>query len=298
MKRSYLVVAGLALLAFILTFALLSGVVVPKPVVVARLDLTAGTRLTADLLAVRTLPGSAIPDGAYTTLAEAEGKVLTTARVAGDPITAYVAGESTASSGIPAQLSENTVAISIRVDQATGLAGVLRPGQTVSVIAIIDPGVIQQSALQSVTSPVLQEPAVTSSSGVSPTPMPPTPIPQPPVSPAARIVISGLKVLVVPQSFRYEESATTGSSDSFLPARTTVTLQQNSVILLEVPVTPVEIAPGLIASPAELLALLNQTAVIHLVLEPANGLNIRVDAIPAVDLAELYQSITGYQLNP
>lgn len=298
MKRSYIVVAGLALLAFILTFALLSGVVVPKPVVVASTDLTAGTRLTADLLEVRTLPGSAIPDGAYTTLAEAEGKVLTTARVAGDPITAYVAGESTASSGIPAQLSENTVAISIRVDQATGLAGVLRPGQTVSVIAIIDPGVIQQRALQSVTSPVLQESAAASSGGVSTTPMPPTPISQPPVSPAARIVISGLKVLVVPQSFRYEESATTGSSDSFLPARTTVTLQQNSVILLEVPVTPVEIAPGLIASPAELLALLNQTAVIHLVLEPANGLNIRVDAIPAVDLAELYQSITGYQLNP
>lgn len=298
MKRSYIVVAGLALLAFILTFALLSGVVVPKPVVVARLDLTAGTRLTADLLEVRTLPGSAIPDGAYTTLTEAEGKVLTTARVAGDPITAYVAGESTASSGIPAQLADNTVAISIRVDQATGLAGVLRPGQTVSVIAIIDPGVIQQSALQSVTSSVLEAPAAASSGGVSPTPMPPTPIPQPPVSPAARIVISGLKVLVVPQSFRYEESATTGSSDSFLPARTTVTLQQNSVILLEVPVTPVEIAPGLIASPAELLALLNQTAVIHLVLEPANGLNIRVDAIPAVDLAELYQSITGYQLNP
>ena len=103
------------------------------------LDLTAGTRLTADLLEVRTLPGSAIPDGAYTTLAEAEGKVLTTARVAGDPITAYVAGESTASSGIPAQLAENTVAISIKVDQATGLAGVLRPGQTVTVIAIIDP---------------------------------------------------------------------------------------------------------------------------------------------------------------
>jgi Flp pilus assembly protein CpaB len=298
MKRSYIVVAGLALLAFILTFALLSGVVVPKPVVVASTDLTAGTRLTADLLEVRTLPGSAIPDGAYTTLAEAEGKVLTTARVTGDPITAYVAGESSASSGIPAQLSENTVAISIHVDQATGLAGVLRPGQTVSVIAIIDPGVIQQSALQSVTNPALEAPVAASSGGVPPTPMPPTPIPQPPVSPAARIVISGLKVLVVPQSFRYEESATAGSSDSFLPARTTVTLQQNSVILLEVPVTPVEIAPGLIASPAELLALLNQTAVIHLVLEPANGLNIRVDAIPAVDLAELYQCITGYQLNP
>jgi Flp pilus assembly protein CpaB len=304
-RKSYLVIAGLALLAFILTYALLSGVVAPKPVVVAQVDLAAGTRLTADLLEVRSLPANAIPDGAYTTLAEAEGKVLTTARVAGDPITAYVAGES-AASGIPAQLAPNTVAISIKVDQATGLAGVLRPGQTVTVIAIIDPANIQQNSLQSITSPVLEAPAAVRSSGAStalsagatPTPLPPTPTPQPPVSPAARIVITGLKVLVVPQSFRYEETAATGSSDSFLPARTTVSLQQNSVILLEVPVTPVEIAPGLVASPAELLALLNQTAVIHLALEPAAGLTIRVEAVPAVDLAELYQSITGYRLNP
>jgi Flp pilus assembly protein CpaB len=297
MKRSYLVVAGLALLAFILTFALLSGAVVPKPVVVARMDLTAGTRLTADLLEVRTLPGSALPKGAYTTLAQAEGKVLTTARVAGDPITAYVAGESSAASGIPAQLAPNTVAISIKVDQATGLAGVLRPGQTVTIIAIVDPSKIQQNALQSMTSPIQEAPAAPSS-GATPAPLPPTPIPQPPVSPAARIVITGLKVLVVPQSFRYEEIPGTGSSNSFLPASSTVSMQQQSVILLEAPVTPVEIAPGLMASPAELLALLNQTAVIHLALEPANGLTIRVDAVPSIDLAQLYQSITGYQLNP
>jgi hypothetical protein len=131
-----------------------------------------------------------------------------------------------------------------------------------------------------------------------PTPLPPTPTTQPPVSPAARIVITGLKVLVVPQSFQYIETAGTGSSSSFLPAYSSASQQQNSVILLEAPVTPVEIAPGLVASPAELLALLNQTAVIHLALEPADGLTIRVEAVPAVDLAELYQAITGYHLNP
>ena len=297
-RKSYLIIAGLALLAFILTYALFTGVIAPQPVVEARVDLAAGTRLTADVLAVRSLPANAIPKGAYTTLAEAEGKVLTTARVAGDPITAYVAGESAVSSGIPAQLAPNTVAISIKVDQATGLAGVLRPGQTVAVIAIVDPANIQRNSLQSISSPVLGAPAAAPPSGAMPTPLPPTPLPQPPVSPAARIVITGLKVLVVPQSFRYEEAPTTGASSSFLTARTTVSEQQTSVILLEAPVTPVEIAPGLVASPAELLALLNQTAVIHLALEPADGLTIRVEAVPAVDLAELYQAITGYQLNP
>ena len=296
MKRSYIIVGALALLAFILTYALLAGVIAPKSVVEAKVDLAAGTRLTADVLEVKTLPANAIPKGAYTSLAEAEGKVLTTARVAGDPITAYVAGESAVSSGIPAQLAPNTVAISIKVDQATGLAGVLRPGQTVAVIAIVDPATIQRNTLQSITSPVLAVP--TPASGVTPTPLPPTQTPQPPVSPAARIVITGLKVLVVPQSFQYVETAGTGSSSSFLPAYSSASQQQNSVILLEAPVTPVEITPGLVASPAELLALLNQTAVIHLALEPAGGLTIRVEAIPAVDLAELYQSITGYQLNP
>ena len=297
-RKSIFVIAGLALLAFILTYALFDGIIVPRPVVEARVDLAAGTRLTADVLEVKTLPANAIPKGAYTTLTEAEGRVLTTARVAGDPITAYVAGESAVSSGIPAQLAPNTVAISIKVDQATGLAGVLRPGQTVAVIAIVDPAAIQRNSLQSITSTILEASTVPPSSGVTPTPLPPTPTPQPPVSPAARIVITGLKVLVVPQSFQYIETAGNGSSSSFLPAYTSASAQQNSVILLEAPVTPVEVAPGLVASPAELLALLNQTAVIHLALEPASGLTIRVEAVPAVDLAELYQAITGYQLNP
>jgi Flp pilus assembly protein CpaB len=297
-RKSIFVIAGLALLAFILTYALLDGIIVPRPVVEARVDLSAGTRLTADVLEVRSLPANAIPKGAYTTLTEAEGKVLTTARVAGDPITAYVAGESAVSSGIPAQLAPNTVAISIKVDQATGLAGVLRPGQTVAVIAIVDPATIQRNSLQSISSPVLEAPTVPPSSGTTPMPLLPTPTPQPPLSPAARIVITGLKVLVVPQSFQYIETAGTGSSSSFLPAYSSASQQQNSVILLEAPVTPVEVAPGLVASPAELLALLNQTAVIHLALEPADGLTIRVEAVPAVDLAELYQDITGYQLNP
>ncbi len=294
-RKAYLVIVVLAVLAFAITYGLLSGIVAPTPVVVARVDLAAGTRLTADVLEIRTLPRDAIPEGAYTTLEEAEGKVLTTARVTGDPITAYIAGESTASAGIPAQLAPDSVAISIHVDQATGLAGVLRPGQTVSVIAIIDPARIQQNSLQSITS-VLNLPQEEVVNGATPTALPPTPTPQPPASVAARIVITGLNVLVVPQSFRYEEAVSSGS-DTFLTARTTTSLQEDSVILLEAPLTPIEVAPDLLVSPAELLALLDQTAVIHLVLEPANGLSIRIEAVPSIGLAQLYEGITGYDLN-
>ena len=298
MKRSFFIVAGLALGAFVLVYILLESIIQPRPVVVAKTDLAAGTRLTANLLDVRELPAGGVPEGAYKTLEEAEGKVLTTARVSGDPITAYVAGESNAAAGIPAQLALNCVAISIKVDQATGLAGVVRPGQRVTVIGVVDPGQIPQNNLQSLSSPITEPPAV-SISGATPIPPPPTPTPQPPASAAARVVITGLKVLVVPQTFRYEEvPVSDGLSDTFAPARTTSNMQQGSVILLEAPLTPVEVAPGLVVSPAELLALLNQTAVIHLALEPAEGLSIRVEALDAVDLARLYESMTGYSLTP
>jgi hypothetical protein len=109
------------------------------------------------------------------------------------------------------------------------------------------------------------------------------------------VAVSGLKVLVVPQSFRYEEVGTT--SDSYLPARTSTASQSDNVILLQASIVPAEIAPGLPASPAEVLALLNEVATIHMVLEPAAGITFDVNA-PGIDLAKLYEAITGYHLNP
>ncbi len=303
MKKSTFIILGLVLLAGALTYSLLTGVVRPAPVVVARYDLAAGTRLTADVLEVRQIPKGGIPEGAYTALEEVAGKVLTTSRVAGDAITAYVAGENEVSAGIPAQLEPDTVAIAVKVDQATGLGGVLRPGQRVSVIAVLDPGGIQLANQMETT---YSEPLVFREAEIVPvdggwatvTPVP-TATPQPPLSPAARITISSLRVLVVPQSFRYEEvPEVEGEEALFSSARTSMSAQSGSVVLLEVPIRPLEITPGLAASPAELLALLNQVATIHLALEPADGLAITVSSLNAIDLTELYEEITGYSLTP
>jgi hypothetical protein len=110
------------------------------------------------------------------------------------------------------------------------------------------------------------------------------------------VAVSGLKVLVVPQNFRYEE-VSPSSSDGYLPARTTSASQTDNVILLQASILPTEIAPGESASPAEVLALLNDVASIHMVLEPASGVKFNVNA-PGVDLAKLYEAITGYSLVP
>ena len=69
------------------------------------------------------------------------------------------------------------------------------------------------------------------------------------------------------------------------------------MILLQASILPTEIAPGVSASPAEVLALLNDVATIHMVLEPASGVTFDINA-PGIDLAKLYEAITGYKLVP
>jgi Flp pilus assembly protein CpaB len=123
MKKSLLIILGLAALAGGLTVSLLTFYVQPATIVTAGRDLAAGTRLTADLLNESRVPKGAVPQGAFSSAEQAVGLVLTADRVGGDAITSYVAGDSTAAAGIPAQLAPDHVAIAVNVDQATGLAG-------------------------------------------------------------------------------------------------------------------------------------------------------------------------------
>ncbi|MGD0613265.1 MAG: Flp pilus assembly protein CpaB [Anaerolineales bacterium] len=304
MKNSKLwIVILLALIVVVAVYSVLVSTIKPVAVVVAKQDLNAGTQLTGDLVEVKSLPSGGLPKGTYSSVAEVVGKTLVVARVAGDPITSYVLGDSSTASGIPAMLDPNTVAIAVRVDQATGLGGVLRPGQLVTVIGILDPSeILAGQSLTVASSPVPVLAPTLSAAALSglPTALPsPTPTSAPPPSAAARITLTGLKVLVVPQSFRYEESVSATGSDSgaFLPAQTNTEQQNNNVVLLEASILPTEIAPGVMASQAETLALLNDKATICLVLDPASGIQPDVKA-QGVNLAEIYQAITGLKLQP
>jgi len=299
MSSSILIIA-IAVLAVLMTYAALNATVRPVQVVVAAQDLNAGTQLTSDVLQVKTVPRGGLPPGTFANVSDLAGKTLMVARVAGDPITSYTVGDMGAESGIPAMLDPNTVAIAVRVDQATGLAGVLRPGQLVTVIGVINPSAISQGQAGELV-PTAQGPASASTPGAFILTPAPTATPQEPVSPAARVAVSGLKVLMVPQSFRYQEVAASSSSSTnvsaFSPAYTSSQAQNNNVILLEASIEPSEIAPGVTASPAEVLALLNNSATIHLVLEPAGGVTVNVNS-QGVDLARLYEAITGLKLQP
>ena len=69
-------------------------------------------------------------------------KVLAVGRAPGDYIVASALGE-TAQAGIPANLQADHLAVAVKVDLASGIAGLLREGQTVTLIGLLSPDVLQ-----------------------------------------------------------------------------------------------------------------------------------------------------------
>ena len=204
-KRSPIAAIVLAVVIGLLVIALLNGVIRPTQVVVAKVAIAPGTVLTDQLVELRTIPMGAKPADATSKIEDVTGKILAVGRAPGDLIVTSVLGE-IASAGIPAELPEGHVALAIHVDLASGVAGLLRPGQTVTGIGMISPDILKASTTSVFTAPIAEftSPIVSLTPGVTATPTP-TPTPAPPASPLARLAITGVRVLLVPQSFRYEE---------------------------------------------------------------------------------------------
>ncbi len=289
-KRSPLVVIGLGVVIMILVITLLNQTVRLTKVVVAKEALAPGTILSESLVEERTIPAGGAPRDGYKTVDEVTGKMLSVGRAPGDFITSAVLGEE-AMSGIPAQLEPGHVALAVKVRLDSGVAGLLRPGQRVTIIGMLSPEGVM-SSYSSSNSSMYQN-----LMGQNGTPVPTlTPTPMIPSAPLARISITGIQVLMVPQSFRYEEIPASGSDEQmFSAARTTSNAQSGSVIVLDVPTQPIELQPGYLVNPAVLIASLNEYGVLYLVLEPADGLGIESDEILTLNLGTLYNVMSGKQ---
>jgi len=291
-KRSPIVPIVLAVAIGLLTILLLNGVIRPTPMVVAKVAIAPGTVLTADQLEVRTVPAGGRPADAFKTVEELIGQSLAVQRAAGDAITASVLGDN-AQAGIPAQLEPGHVAIAVNVDLSSGVAGLLRPGQTVTIIGLLTPDVVSsQAGLSSVipaSSVIVPGPSADPETMLTPTP---TATPIPLMGPVGRISISGLRVLMVPQSFQYQEIPA-GASQEEMFASSATSSKDSGVIVLDVPTTPMEVAPGVFVNPATLIAALDQFGVVYLALEPSGGLVVAEKDILTLNLASLYQSING-----
>lgn len=292
-KRSPLIAIVLAVVVGLMVFALLNGVIRPTQVVVAKVAIAPGTILTDKLIELRTIPMGAKPADALTKVEDGVGKMLAVGRAPGDLVVQAVLGE-IAGAGIPAELPEGHVALAIHVNQASGIAGLLRPGQTVTIVGMLSPDLLKDNPISVATGPMTDFGLPTS----SPTHIPnmpfatptATPTPAPPHSPLARLAVTGVRVLMVPQSFRYEEVPAGASEDQlYSSARTSMSAQEGSVIVLDLPTTKIEVAPGLWTDAVSLLAALDQYGSIHLALEPAGGLKIQSGDLVTLNLGDLYE---------
>ncbi len=125
----------LPLLLGLLTFGLILLALWPEPehtvdIVVAARDLGAGAVLTNADLVLRTLPADQAPPEAASDLAALVGHTLAVARFQGEPISPRHLGPGMS-------LGPDERAVAVRVKRDRGLAGLLRPGARVGVVATL-----------------------------------------------------------------------------------------------------------------------------------------------------------------
>ena len=106
------------------------------PVVVAATDLTFGTRLERGQLLLAQFPKSAIPRGAYAELDSVIGQTSKVFLVEGEPV--LQSKLSSVGGGLSVMIRPSMRAISLQIDQVTGVSGFVLPGDRVDVLVTID----------------------------------------------------------------------------------------------------------------------------------------------------------------
>jgi Flp pilus assembly protein CpaB len=301
--RSSLIAIGiLALITFLLVAGVLSAAQKKAPVVVAARALEAGTKLSLADVEVKQVHAGAVLEGAFETVEDVVGLVITVQRLPGDQVTNDMVGDA-AQNALAQALDPDHRAVAVHVDQASGLAGLLRPGDTISAVGIVDPSTLGGIGAQRAT-------------GAS-----------------AKVLLTGLKVLFVPYEFRYRELSSDDSGTLMSPVMASSEGREKGVIVLSLPVQPITVTwqvttvaspaagvyasavasptisasgattqtvlagvpaasqaprdanPTLRVSPVELLALLDTQAQVYLVMEPAaRGDEVQTPGVYLTDL--------------
>jgi Flp pilus assembly protein CpaB len=288
---SILPVLLIAALAGGLTLFFLFSLRADTEVVIAARTIGVGARLTAEDLTVKQVRSADALPNALKSVDEAVGQVISVQRLAGDQITADMLG-SQALSAIASGLAPDHRAVAVKVSRSAGLAGIVRPGDLVTLIAVVEPPLSGQPSVFSPQPTV----APTFDPNALPTALPTlnpnlTPVPTviKPNTPFARITATGLKVLLVPQTFRYEE-ATTTDSQGFAAVQSSQVGQSEGVIVLDVPAAPVTLegvdGPTTLTLP-ELIALLDTQAQIYLALEPPTSELLKGPGVAIEQLIDL-----------
>jgi pilus assembly protein CpaB len=106
-------------------------------VVVAQADVGTASTLTSTELKEVDWPTALVPTGALTTISAAEGRVTRRPLVAGEPVLEGALFEKGAEGGLGAVIAPDHRAVSVKVDSVIGVAGFVKPGARVDVLATV-----------------------------------------------------------------------------------------------------------------------------------------------------------------
>jgi pilus assembly protein CpaB len=107
-----------------------------RDVVVTTNDLTFGVKLDPSMLRVAHYPKDAVPDGAYSTVDSVVGQTTKVFMGAREPVTAVKM--SSRGGGLSMLIRPSMRAVSIEVNQVSGVSGFVLPGDRVDVLVTID----------------------------------------------------------------------------------------------------------------------------------------------------------------
>jgi pilus assembly protein CpaB len=109
-------------------------------VVVAKIAIDPASRVGGEQLTTSVWHQEKAPQGSFSSLQEVDGRVAATLIMPGDIILENKLAPKGTVPGITALLSPNQRAMTVKVDEASGVAGFLTPGSRVDVVVVVDKG--------------------------------------------------------------------------------------------------------------------------------------------------------------
>jgi pilus assembly protein CpaB len=122
-------------------------------VVTAQAPVPVGKRIEPGMTVVKQVPQDQAPAGSFKTSEEVEGWVAVVPIGVGDPITQSNVREPTSALGLSFMIPEDMRAVTVPVDDVSGLSGLIKPGDHVDILATFelkDDSAITRTVLQDV----------------------------------------------------------------------------------------------------------------------------------------------------
>jgi len=112
-------------------------------VVVAKVEIPLGEKITVDQLMLAPIPNGSAPEGAFRKIDEVAGRVAITPIGVREAVTLARLAPEGVGGGLSAVIPEGYRAMTVKVDDVVGVSGFVMPGSYVDVVAVIVPAAAQ-----------------------------------------------------------------------------------------------------------------------------------------------------------